>query len=258
MPAEAICVGRRPVLTILAVALVAAAACGAPADDGSVTTGSAAPPATSAEPRPALAPTTSTTSTTTPTSTSTTVAPTTVAPTSAAVTAAEARPGDGCVILDDAEVEADGSWFIVNDGVMGGRSSAAGGIEDSVLTFTGEIVTDGGGFSSVRLPLAPEELAGTTRFLLRLRTDGRQYAITADDALPGRDRRVSHQAPISAVGEGWELVEVRYAELRPQVFGTPVDDAPFAPEAATEVGIILNDGLDGPFTISIDWLAACP
>jgi hypothetical protein len=167
------------------------------------------------------------------------------------------RPEVGCVVLDDADLDADGSWFIVNDGVMGGRSSATGSLDDSVLTFAGEIVTDGGGFSSVRLPLRPDELAGTSRFVLRVRTDGRRYELTADDDLAGRDRRIDHQAPIVAEDAGWMIAEVAYDELRPQLFGTPVDDTPFAPEAATEVGIILNDGVDGPFEISIDWLAAC-
>jgi len=33
---------------------------------------------------------------------------------------------------------------------------------------------------------------------------------------------------------------------------------PFAPDAATQIGIILADGLDGPFAFEIDWIDACP
>ena len=38
------------------------------------------------------------------------------------------------------------NWFIVNDGVMGGRSDARGVIDSSRLEWSGTIVTLGGGF----------------------------------------------------------------------------------------------------------------
>ena len=43
-----------------------------------------------------------------------------------------------------------------------------------------------------------------------------------------------------------------------QVARTLSNPAPFDPSVATEVGIILSDGIDGPFEISLDWIAACP
>ena len=38
-------------------------------------------------------------------------------------------------------------WVVVNDGVMGGRSNGAIGFADSVMQFTGDVVTAGGGFT---------------------------------------------------------------------------------------------------------------
>ena len=76
----------------------------------------------------------------------------------------------------------DGAWFIVNDGVMGGRSQAEGAVEDGVLTWRGTIVTAGGGFSSIRGPV-DGMFAGATSLLLRIRTDGRAYELLANDAL---------------------------------------------------------------------------
>jgi len=46
----------------------------------------------------------------------------------------------------------DDSWYVQNDGVMGGKSSGVLDFltDNTVMKFTGDIVLDGGGFSSVR------------------------------------------------------------------------------------------------------------
>jgi hypothetical protein len=176
---------------------------------------------------------------------------------------------DACRIVADLEdPEELRRWQIVNDGVMGGRSTAEAEVVDSVLSMTGEIVTAGGGFSSIRLAL-DEPLGDATELIVRLRTDGRTYELTVSDAAPGRDRRVSHQGPIGAVGvqneadpswddEPWEDVAVDLTDLSATLFGRAVDVVPFQPDSAVEVGIILADGTDGPFRFQLDRIAACP
>lgn len=165
---------------------------------------------------------------------------------------------DRCRTIADLDDEAELlRWQIVNDGVMGGRSSAEAMVADSVVAFAGEIVTDGGGFSSIRLAL-DEPLGEVSRLSLRVRTDGRSYELTVADAAPGRDRRVSHQAVIPATGTGaWEEVVVEFEDLEASIFGRPVTVDPFEPTAAIEIGIILADGTDGPFRLELDWISAC-
>ena len=221
-------------LAPIVVCALLAAACGS---DGSTTAdGPAAESAnttsTSAAPSTTIAsPSTTSTTVTSPT--------TTVAPA-------------GCLRVTDFD---DTSWVIVNDGVMGGRSSATGTVSETGLTWTGTIVTAGGGFSSIRGPV-DGLLADATSLTMRIRTDGRSYELLADDTLTDRGR-VTHYAPIEAVGGEWEEVSVPLTDMEARIFGNPATADPFVPELASQIGVILADGVDGDFSFEIDWIDAC-
>ncbi len=147
------------------------------------------------------------------------------------------------------------TWFIVNDGVMGGRSVGDGYLEAGVLTFFGEIVTDGGGFSSLRGRL-DGGLGDADHLRLRLRSDGREYELLAEDR-ESENRRVTHYTSIETAGDGWQDVDVPLTAMESRIFGNPVDAVPFDPRSATQIGIILSDGNDGPFRLELDWIDAC-
>lgn len=165
-----------------------------------------------------------------------------------------------CRRITDFEADDRGRWFVVNDGVMGGRSSGGGSIGDSVLRFVGGVVTEGGGFTSVRLRLDGGELDGSTRIEMRVRTDGRTYGLTMEDATLYRGIAVSHRADLATGaddGEGWAIATVDYDRLEPSVFGFPLEAPPFDPASAREIGIIIADGIDGAFALEVDWIDAC-
>lgn len=218
-------------LLVAVIALVAAACAGdgstTAADESPVTTASAAP--TTTMPVEDVASTT-----------------TTAAPATTTTVASEPE----CMRVIDFEST---DWFIVNDGVMGGRSDARGGIGESVLTWTGTIVTQGGGFSSIR-GAVDGQLAGATELTMRIRTDGRAYELLADDA---SSNRVTHYNPIDAAGGDWEVVTVSLSGMEPRIFGNLVTADPFDPDRATQIGVILADGIDGDFAFEIDWIDAC-
>jgi len=239
--------------TVLALVLVLAAS-GCSSDSAS-TAGGETPSSIATTGAPSTdAP--STTHASTPTTDAVvTAAPTTIVPPTTTVppTIEPSTVGPtGCERLTEFD---DPTWFIVNDGVMGGRSQAQGEIGDGVLTWTGTIVTAGGGFSSIRGPV-DGEFTGATSLTLRVRTDGRTYELLVNDAVDGRGR-VTHYAPIEVAGGGWQEVSVPLVDMEARVFGNPVVAEPFAPDLATQVGVILADGIDGDFTFEIDLVDAC-
>ena len=175
-------------------------------------------------------------------------------------TAPEMAEARDCRRLTDFTAEDTGQWFVVNDGVMGGRSEGGGFIDDSVLRFEGSVVTAGGGFTSARLLLEGDELVDSSRIEMRVRPDGRTYGVTLEDAAEYRGRLVSHRADFEigpVDNDGWAIASVDYDQLVPSVFGVLVDAPPFDPSTAREFGIIIADGIDGDFVLDIDWIDAC-
>lgn len=168
-------------------------------------------------------------------------------------------PQENCRRLTDFTVDEDNrAWLVVNDNVMGGQSLGGLAFEAGSLIFEGEINTDGGGFSSLRLALSTDALTAHDRIVFRARADSRSYMVTFDDSLASRDRRVSHRAAIGFDAPGdWETISVSFDELRPAVFGNPIDDLPFRKDLATRLGLMISDGVDGSFRLEIDWIDLC-
>lgn len=154
--------------------------------------------------------------------------------------------------------EANQRWSVVNDEVMGGRSLGRLSFEDRILIFEGVIDTDGGGFSSLRLPLEPGTLSPYDRIELRARPDDRSYMVLFDDDLASGNRRVSHRAPLEFPAPAeWQTISVSFDEMSPAIFGRPIEGLPFRKHLATRMGLLISDGVDGPFRLEVDWVDLC-
>ncbi len=204
-----------------------------------------------------------------PTTTAATIsAPTTTVQESSTTTAPLGTPPASTTNVDDVapcrrltDFDDATDWFIVNDGVMGGRSNGLLSVSGSSLAFSGTVVTEGGGFTSVRYRLDGSEMTGSTHLSMRVRADDRVYGVTLEDEAEVGGRSVSHRADIDTNStvddDGWMIATVDYAVLTPSVFGRQVDAPPFNPAAAQELGIIIADGLDGDFSMEVDWIDVC-
>ena len=145
------------------------------------------------------------------------------------------------------------AWAVQNDGVMGGDSQGSVAIEDGLLVFTGEVVTEGGGFTSV-LQDRDADLSGADGLELRVRGGGRTFEVEVDDGTrDGRGRQVSRRAPFETAAE-WAVVRVPFSAFETSVFGEPYDAAPLDPAAVQAFGLYIIDGQDGPFRLEVDWI----
>ena len=164
---------------------------------------------------------------------------------------------DASRLTDFDDEQANARWQMTNDNVMGGRSDGDVSFDGGVMTFYGDINTNGGGFSSVRLPIDQGTLEDATYVRLRLQTDGREpYRFLAIDAA-GRTREVLHRRDLAFDDDQkdrWQTITVDLTDLQPTFHGEPIDAARLDPAKAVEIGFILNDTGDGPFKLKVDWI----
>jgi hypothetical protein len=125
-------------------------------------------------------------------------------------------------------------------------------IEEGTLRFTGTLVTQGGGFTSIRAR-RDIDLTGQAGMELRVRGSGRQFEVEVDDGLRTYGRTVSRRAPFATSAE-WTLVRVPFSTLRSTVFGQAVNAPPIDLAKIRGVGLYIADGRDGPFRLEVDYI----
>jgi NADH dehydrogenase [ubiquinone] 1 alpha subcomplex assembly factor 1 len=170
------------------------------------------------------------------------------------IPAEEPRKHPIAMALFDFNSADEASWQVVNDGVMGGRSQGYVAIEEGMLRFTGTLVTQGGGFTSVRADRSVD-LEGYDGLELRVRGGGRTFEVEVDDDTRRRGRTVSRRAPFETDAE-WSLVRVPFSDLRTTIFGQPVSAPPIDLANVKRIGLYILDGKDGPFRLEVDTIRA--
>ena len=160
-------------------------------------------------------------------------------------------------------VEFDGaddvSWTVVNDGVMGGRSSGSIRVrEDGTGVFEGTVsLQNNGGFASVRALTEPRDLSSFRSLRLRIRGDGRTYQVRlrSNRRLDG----IAYRAEFGTSGEGWEGVEIPFEAFEPTFRGRVLPGVhELDTSALRQVGLMIADSRAGDFRLEIDWIRAVP
>ena len=157
-------------------------------------------------------------------------------------------------MLFDFEGAEKAQWRVESDRVMGGRSTGSVEMTESTLVFDGEVVTEGGGFSSVRAR-RQVDLSGYDGIELRVRGGGRTFELDVSDGTESRGREVNRRGPFPTTGS-WETVRVPFDSLEETAHGEPVSPGPLNLSAVTSIGIYIIDGKDGPFRLEVDWIRA--
>ena len=109
------------------------------------------------------------------------------------------------------------NWYVVDDGVMGGRSQGNFFLNDEGHgIFQGNVsLENNGGFSSVRYRFAPKAVEGYTTCVIRLKGDGKRYQFRLKSEVYDRHSYISY---FETTGE-WQSIEIPLAEMYPTFRG---------------------------------------
>lgn len=156
-------------------------------------------------------------------------------------------------ILIDFGASKNQSWYSVNDGVMGGRSSGITNYEGDVLRFTGYVsFANNGGFASVRSDYGNTNLSGYSKVTIRYRCEGQSLALSLDHY--SRWYLPSYKTDLPATGMKWETVTVLLNDFKEYRVGRATGNkiSEQILERIVRMGISTNDKKEGPFQAEID------
>ena len=170
---------------------------------------------------------------------------------------AASRNADTVDLFTFDDAEAADSWRIINDTVMGGRSSSQMTVTDAGTgVFRGEVsLANNGGFAHTRSMAGPYDLSAYDGLAVRVRGDAKRYDLTLklDRAFDG----VMYQTRFEVQSAGWTEVRLPFADFVPTYHGRVLTDRPpLDPAKIRTIGFIISDKQEGPFRLEVDWIRA--
>lgn len=149
----------------------------------------------------------------------------------------------------------DCEWFVVLDGVMGGRSTGELQVRDESLELTGKIsLANRGGFASVRTAYASIDLSAFKGVKIRYRALGQSFAFTLSNYRRFYLPRFKHALPET---EGnWQELVLPFTDFKKMRFSEVLGDGPTKQELEKiiRLGLISNDKKASEYSLEIDFI----
>ena len=147
-----------------------------------------------------------------------------------------------------------GDWFVVDDGVMGGRSQGNVELsEEGHGVFQGTVsLENNGGFSSIRARMEERDTKNYASFKIRLKGDGKNYQFRVRSRL---NERHSYQYEFPTTGE-WQEVTVPFDQMIPTFRGMRLNMPNYPGEVLSECSFLISNKKNERFRLEIDkiWL----
>ena len=141
-------------------------------------------------------------------------------------------------------------WRIVDDVVMGGRSSGSFSISpEGFGLFEGQIsLENNGGFSSVRYQFKKLKVNEASKIIIRLKGDSKNYQFRIKDKT---STYYSYIASFQTSGE-WEEIEIPLKDMFPSFRGRKLDMPNFSHDYIEEIVFLIGNKTPEKFELLID------
>ena len=153
--------------------------------------------------------------------------------------------------LFDFDKESDLSqWKVVDDVVMGGKSAGRFYLnEQGHALFEGRVSTENnGGFSSVQYKFEKTTLNKHSKFILRVKGDGKRYQFRVKE---GAQDRHSYVRNFQTTGQ-WQHVTIPFDQMRATFRGRALDMPNFSGGFLEQIGFLAGNKKTEAFHLEID------
>jgi len=154
-------------------------------------------------------------------------------------------------ILFDFDLNCDISrWMIVDDNVMGGISSGKFSLSpEGSGIFEGTVsLENNGGFSSVRYRFDKTNIEAHSKFVIRIKGDGKRYQFRVKTNTSDYYSYVTY----ISTSQAWQTVEIPFNELYPNYRGRKLDQDNFSSGTIEEIGFLFGNKKAEDFKLEID------
>jgi hypothetical protein len=141
-------------------------------------------------------------------------------------------------------------WQIVDDVVMGGRSSGSMTLNsEGNGVFQGKVsLENNGGFSSIRYPFKSKDVRGYEKFVIRIKGDGNKYQLRVKDEMTSYYSYITY---FESNGD-WQTIEIPFKEMYPSFRGRKLDQPNFPGQNIEELGFLVGNKRAETFRLEID------
>jgi len=144
------------------------------------------------------------------------------------------------------------NWSIVDDVVMGGRSSGNFYLnKEGHGIFEGRVSLDNnGGFSSLRYNFAEMSTKSYSKIILKVKGDGKSYQFRV------KSKSTDYYSYITSFksSEDWEIIEVKLSDLYPAFRGRNLNMPNFDKDSIEEIAFLIGNKREENFKLEIDYI----
>lgn len=142
------------------------------------------------------------------------------------------------------------NWYVVDDVVMGGRSSGKFEItKEGYGKFSGDVsLENNGGFSSTRYDMEPLKVCPKSKIIIRLKGDLNTYQFRV------KSKTTDHQSYISkfkTTGD-WQILEFNLEDLYPTFRGRRLDLPNFDKTTIEEIRFLIGNKKPQQFELLLE------
>jgi hypothetical protein len=159
-------------------------------------------------------------------------------------------------IVNFKENQTNNNWKVVDDVVMGGRSSGSFSLsEEGYGKFSGEVsLENNGGFSSVRYAMETLNVSPKSIIRIRLKGDGKSYQFRVKH---DRQAYYSYITEFNTSGD-WQTLGFTLADLRPTFRGRKVDLPNFDQNTIEELRFLIGNKKTQTFVLLVESIELVP